>query len=381
MVNQILSLQQRHDEKHCSGKSSTAEAHRQYGDWLRANGGSKIGSDKLKPSNSRGFGDYREGGSADQQAQLASDSMDTEVEPMGFPMTIQNTTLPKNTQPGHVGASDTPSVKMSASNLAKGNKRGEFTVKSAYYIASDLVDSVEEGESTSEIALDIIAKGSLHDLELFFAVAWSIWWNRNQAIHEDSGSPPIQAWELAGGVLAEFKAACLCPALSQALPLSRWKAPPSGYFKINTDAAAFDDERCSCIGVVIRDCRGVVLAASSKVLSASFPAEISEALAMQEGVLLAAEMEVSHAIFESDSLSIIQAISEKLHGGEFGHIIRNIWEVAASFTWCSFKHLKREGNKVAHELARIAKNSGASQVWKWSCPSLVEHLLVEDLCL
>nr|XP_023912601.1 uncharacterized protein LOC112024185 [Quercus suber] len=352
-----------------------------------------------------------------------------------------------------------------------GNKMGEFTVKSAYYIASGLVDSVEEGESTSgsswsllwkriwqlkvppkikifawrtcvnglptmqnlnhrgvhcssfcplcdkaietithallhcehakltwafwcnspvdlstscdmvEIALDIIAKGSLHDLELFFAVAWSIWWNRNQEIHEDSGSPPIQAWDLAGGVLAEFKAACLCPALSQALPLSRWKAPPTGYFKINTDAAAFDDERCSCIGVVIRDCRGVVLPASSKVLPASFPAEIFEALALQEGVLLAAEMEVSHAIFESDSLSIIQAISEKLHGGEFGHIIRNIWEVAASFTWCSFKHLKREGNKVAHELARIARNSGASQVWKWSCPSLVEHLLVEDLYL
>ena len=30
-----------------------------------------------------------------------------------------------------------------------GNKRGEFTIKSAYHIASGIVDSIEEGESTS----------------------------------------------------------------------------------------------------------------------------------------------------------------------------------------------------------------------------------------
>ena len=44
-----------------------------------------------------------------------------------------------------------------------------------------------------DVALDFIAKGSPNDLELFFAVVWSIWWNRNQAIHEDSGFPPFQA--------------------------------------------------------------------------------------------------------------------------------------------------------------------------------------------
>ena len=102
-----------------------------------------------------------------------------------------------------------------------GNKRGEFTIKSAYHIASGIVDSIEEGESTSsssrsllwkqiwqqkfpsklkifawrtcvyslptmqnlnhrgvhcscdlvDIALDFIAKGSPNDLELFFVVA------------------------------------------------------------------------------------------------------------------------------------------------------------------------------------------------------------------
>ena len=162
-----------------------------------------------------------------------------------------------------------------------GNKRGTFLVNSAYHIATGLVDTSEDGESTSrtllwkriwqqkvppklkifawrtcvnglptmqnlnhkgihcssfcplcdkvfettvhallhcdhakmtwgfwhncpvdlsypycdlvDVALDFIAKGSPSDLELFFTVAWSIWWNHNQAIHEDFGSPPFQA--------------------------------------------------------------------------------------------------------------------------------------------------------------------------------------------
>ena len=56
-----------HDEKHCSGKSSTSKAHKQYRDWLQANGGSKLGSETFKKSNSNGFKDHREGGSVDQQ--------------------------------------------------------------------------------------------------------------------------------------------------------------------------------------------------------------------------------------------------------------------------------------------------------------------------
>ena len=172
-----------------------------------------------------------------------------------------------------------------------------------------------------DVALDFIVKGSPNDLELFFAVAWSIWWNRNQAIHEDSGSPPFQAWEMASKVMAEYKSACSYSVLPQALPLSNWKAPLLSFFKVNTDATTFDDERKSCIRVVLRGCKGEILAASSKVLPAPFIAEISEAVAVLEGVLLVAKMEVTHAIIESDALSIIQAINDGVFGGELSHIV------------------------------------------------------------
>ena len=230
-----------------------------------------------------------------------------------------------------------------------------------------------------DVALEFIVKGSPHDLELFFVVAWSIWWNRNQAIHEDSGSTPSQVWDMANRILYEYKDACSLPALSSAPSLTTWQAPPLGFIKINIDGAASDGSPSS-IGVAIWDCRGCLIAASSKVLPSTFSAEVTKALALEDGVLLALELGISHVIVESDALSIIQAINEDVLGGELGHIMQNIKDISSSFSWCSFQHLNRSGNRVAHELARAARDSGVTQVWKGVCPSFVKHIILKDGC-
>lgn len=115
--------------------------------------------------------------------------------------------------------------------------------------------------------------------------------------------------------------------------------PLSGFIKINVDGAS-DDGKPSNIGVIIQDCQGSSITASSKVLPMPFPAEIKDVLALQEGVLLASEMGLSNVIFEFDALSIIQAINEGNVGGEFGHIIQRIRDFSSSFSWYSFQHLK-----------------------------------------
>jgi len=240
------------------------------------------------------------------------------------------------------------------------------------------IEVTSSSQEPVDIALDIIEKGSPNDLELFFAMAWSIWWNRNQALHEDSGSPPSQIWEMANRILGECKDACSLPTLSLAPTPTIWKASPSGFFKINVNGTALDDGRPSRIGVIIRDCQGSPIAASSRTLPAAFSAEITEAMALQEGVLLAAEMGISRAIFETDALSTIQATNEGDLGGELGHIIQNIKDISSSFSWCTFQHLKRSGNRATHELAKAARISGVSQVWKGVSPSFVEHVILEE---
>ena len=130
-----------------------------------------------------------------------------------------------------------------------------------------------------DVALEFIVKGSPYDLELFFAVAWSIWWNCNQAIHEDSSSTPSQVWDMVNRILYEYKDACTLPALSSAPSLTTWQAPPSGFIKINTDGAASDGSP-SCTRVAIRNCQGCLIVASSKVLPSTFSAKVTEALAL-----------------------------------------------------------------------------------------------------
>ena len=169
--------------------------------------------------------------------------------------------------------------------------------------------------------MDIIENGSLNDLELFFAVAWSIWWNRNQALFDDSGTSPTQVWVMANRILGEFKTACSLPVFTPSPAPSAWHAPLVGFFKVNVDGAAFDDGRPSCIGVVIRDSRGFFIAVSNKILPVSFSAAITESLALQERVLLASELGISHVLVESDAPSVIQAISSCDVGGDQGHII------------------------------------------------------------
>ncbi|KAK9983991.1 hypothetical protein SO802_033516 [Lithocarpus litseifolius] len=242
-----------------------------------------------------------------------------------------------------------------------------------------LVDLSHPIRDPVDIVLGIMVRGTSHDMEIFFATAWSIWWNRNQVVHEDSGSPPSRSWEMANKTLIDFKDACFHPPLPQFPPALKWKAPPSGFFKINVDGATSNDGTNACIGVIVRDSQGLPIAVSSEILQSSYSAEIIEAFALLHGVRLALDLKLSHAIFESDALSIIQALNCGDADGEIGLILQDIKSCSASFSWCTFQHLKRDGNRVAQELAKAARLSGFTQIWKGVNPSCVEHLILDCL--
>lgn len=134
-----------------------------------------------------------------------------------------------------------------------------------------------------------------------------------------------------------------------------------------------------CIGVTIRDSTGTPIGALSKPLSSDFSAKVTEAYALLQGVLFASKMQVLCAIFESDALSVIQALSSKCTGGEFSHILHDIKSVLHSITSYSFKHLKRIGNRAVHVLARDAKLLGLTQIWKGVTPPPILQIIRDDM--
>ncbi|KAK7816915.1 hypothetical protein CFP56_043539 [Quercus suber] len=92
---------------------------------------------------------------------------------------------------------------------------------------------------------------------------------------------------------------------------------------------------------------------------------MAEALAAKRAVTLAAELSIFKVMFEGDCMQVVRALNDH------GHVIEEIRRLGSCLESCSFHHVKREGNKLAHSLARRAVSSADMDVW-------VEELL-EDL--
>ena len=147
-------------------------------------------------------------------------------------------------------------------------------------------------KSFVDLALEILDAGFPNDLETLFVTVWAVWYNRNQVVHESMCSPHFQIWNLAVRTQVDFKNAALFCMVQQQLGSNvGWAAPPSDVYKINVDGAMAGNGCRSIVGVVIRDCRGLVVATVCRVLNGDYGAAVTEALAVEEGIRLARHTE------------------------------------------------------------------------------------------
>ena len=230
-----------------------------------------------------------------------------------------------------------------------------------------------------DMALHLNYSNASQALDLFFVLSWAIWSNRNKLVHNDSPLSPPQVWTLANNSLEDFKnAAASLDILPPRRSQNRWKAPPQGVFKVNVDGATSNQGRNSSIGVIIRDCFGHVVAALSKYLPGRFTVDGVKALAMEQGILLARELHLPRVILESDALTVIQALNDNSTGSELGHILQGIQLVCESFEFCIFKHVSRDFNIVAHELAQLARSEESTCLWNGVPPPAVSMFVHSD---
>ena len=67
-----------------------------------------------------------------------------------------------------------------------------------------------------------------------------------------------------------------------------------------------------------------VVATFCKALPVHYPAKLTKFFALEHGVLLAQEMNISKVIFESDASFVISTISQASNGGVMGHLVHSI---------------------------------------------------------
>nr|XP_023891641.1 uncharacterized protein LOC112003671 [Quercus suber] len=109
------------------------------------------------------------------------------------------------------------------------------------------------------------------------------------------------------------------------------------------------------------------------------PVEI-EALAACKAVEFGAELGLHRATVEGDSVLVVKALKCKDNGlVPFGHLINDVSLFSGAFSKLSYSHIRRDGNKIAHSLARLALTTPSCTTWMEDVPSCTLPFVHADL--
>jgi hypothetical protein len=122
-----------------------------------------------------------------------------------------------------------------------------------------------------------------------------------------------------------------------------------------------------------------VLLLAWRVLDNVAIVEEVEALACMEGMRLATDWLRQPTMVESDCLGLIKEIrsGEDSRASWVGSIAE-IKALSQLLLECSFRHVRRDANQVAHELARLAMRRKQSRVKCFSFPPEISRVVQKD---
>lgn len=115
----------------------------------------------------------------------------------------------------------------------------------------------------------------------------------------------------------------------------------------------FKDEDRVGIGVIIRDSRGLVMASLSQNIPLPHSIVELEAIAASRALEFSLELGFEKAIFEGASKIVMKALKDDSSSlTSFGLLIQDPQMFAFLLICISFLHVGRNGNPVAHNLAK-----------------------------
>ena len=151
-----------------------------------------------------------------------------------------------------------------------------------------------------------------------------------------------------------------------------WVKPLHNFVKINVDASFNADDLRGAS-------HGTFLAASNSILEFVHDVMTAEVYALKQGLLLAQSLGCTRVICCSDNLDVVQAMQEGGYSqGISAAILDNCYHLATRFLKIEFEHNYREANMVAHELARLARESD-QHTWLDEPPGFIIPFLVKDV--
>lgn len=119
----------------------------------------------------------------------------------------------------------------------------------------------------------------------------------------------------------------------------KWIAPPEGFLKFNVDGALARSGDKGAVGVVCRDSVGNYIAASANVINGLVDPPSLEAMACNEAISLALDVDARKCVIASDCLEVIVNL-HKHNLCAYSSILRDIKTRSCVFQDVIFKSMK-----------------------------------------
>lgn len=255
--------------------------------------------------------------------------------------------------------------------------------KHVWYISSLRIDTRRIGEARFREWVDELARSRFDDewWVLFWCLCWQIWLARNAWVfdHKRVCFREIVEKALRGGY--EYVTANIPKGGSSNVceSSSSWCAPPNLVYKLNTDAAMFKNNRIG-LGGVVRNHKGDVMMATCVMEDGGEDVDVAEALSARHGIQVAVDAGFRQLILEVDCLKLFNYLREgRRESSPFGFIVQDIFCAADFCSNISFAHVRRSGNKVAHNLAKLSLSHDACKVWLEEVPLEIVSSVICDI--
>ncbi|XP_065637528.1 uncharacterized protein LOC136070886 [Quercus suber] len=221
------------------------------------------------------------------------------------------------------------------------------------------------------------------NVDLMVMVMWTIWYRRNQLRVRTVDFPKAQVLQQATQALSTFQQSQLSIINNAAVtrPQNRvqWRPPPANCVKLNFDGAIFSELGKAGLGVVVHDCHGNAIASLSEQAPLPFAPVIVEAMAAARAITFAQELGLQEFMLEGDSVAVINTLqSAEPSLTSYGHLLDSAKSTLVSSKCIACTHIRRDGNKVAHNLAKHARHVRGLSVWVEDIPPHLHDVLFAD---
>lgn len=155
----------------------------------------------------------------------------------------------------------------------------------------------------------------------------------------------------------------------------QWSKPPSGWIKINVDAACRVGVEFMGAWCVIRDENGHFLRARTGRIPGRLPAREAEAWSLREAIIWTATWRTTRCIFELDAKSAVEAIHGPVQSSNFHAIIEDCIERLKHFEEVLVIFDHRSANRIAHLLAQAIYSTSDHMEGYHTAPDFICNLI------